>query len=92
MCVVTSLSQRDESPAPALLKGTVGAILGAVWIDSNRDVPTVHHHAATKVSRTRVPPIVQMSANMDPLDWCEKVIVFFIKEPHLTKVFLVEYT
>ena len=40
-CIAMNNSQKDQAPPPALLKATVGAIVGAVWLDSNRSLLTV---------------------------------------------------
>lgn len=39
--VVVNQSQRGTAPSPILLKAVIGAIIGASWIDSKRDVPTI---------------------------------------------------
>jgi len=39
--VVLNNSQRGQPPSPSLLKATMGAVIGAVWLDSKRDVPTL---------------------------------------------------
>jgi len=39
--IVVNNSQHGHQAFPILLKATIGAIIGATWIDSKRDVPTI---------------------------------------------------
>lgn len=41
VCIAVNKSQQSGTPSPTLLKSTAAAIVGAVWLDSDRNMATV---------------------------------------------------